>query len=156
MNRIISVSLILLDGENKGKIALQRRNLENKSFQYVYQGTWEGKCEAGENDMAAVKRECAEELGQIFFEAFNFSELKLISEDEFILDSEKWACSHYLGSCSSNLLCRAKLHKEAFPEFIFVDKNSLIYPLDSKLDPKDNIVLFNDQYKVLKNILNGN
>jgi hypothetical protein len=154
MNKTISVWLTLEDGINKGKFALQKRNTKNKRFFYICQATWAGKVEKGESIKEAVLREGIEELGKIFSQNFDFSKLKLLAKSRFLMDNSVWECSHYLGTANSNILKKAKIHKEAFTKFVFIDKNDQIYPDNSGKDPKNNIVLFDDQYKVIKKVVN--
>lgn len=144
--KTISVWLTLNDGENKGKIALQRRSAAEQSFPLVYQATWAGKVEDGEEIETAIKRECEEELGKEFCKKFDFLKLELFSKGNFTMKGGDWTCYNYIGKVDEVLLKTAKLHKEAFPEFVFFDKG----------DDLHSIVLFDDQYKVFKNILNGN
>jgi len=146
MHKSISVWLKLKDGESKGKVALQKRSASNKSFQNIYQATWAGKVEPDEAVEEAIKRECKEELGEGFFDDFDFSSLKFFSEDSYKMKEENWTCYNYIGEVSEDILAKAKLHKESFPEFFIIGKNDLA---------KD-IVLFEDQRKILSKILYGN
>ncbi len=153
----ISVWIVLKDGKNKGKIALQRRSPRDISFHYIYQATWSGKGEVGESVMDAVKRECKEELGQNFYENFNFLKLKLVLKEKFIWENtdEIWDRYNYTYEINETRLNTAKLHDGAFDKFTFVEKETLFYPINSKKNPKNNIVLFNDQYKILNKLLNA-
>ncbi len=148
-----SISVWLKDENNR--VILQKRSDKNKSFQDICQATWSGKVEAEEDILAAVKRECKEELGEKLFNNFDFSKLELISEDNFKIKDQNWICYNYFGETSERALEQVKLHEKACPEFIFVDKSTEIFSIESGKNPKDNIVLFDDQYKVLKQILNG-
>ena len=143
MHRIISGWLILKDGENKGKVALQKRSFTEKHFPYIHQATWSGKIEAGESEDDAMKRECREEMGQDFFNNFDFSKLKILPG------------GNYVGQVDVKALKLVKLHKDAFPEFNFIGKKDKFYSSKSASDPKNNVVLFDDQHKTLKKILNG-
>lgn len=151
INKSVSAWLILNDGKNKGKIALQKRAV-NQSFAYTYQATWSGKGELNENESEALERECAEEMGNNFFEKFDFSGLKLFTKERIIYKGADWDRYNYVGVISEAILKLAKLHKGAFPEFTFVDANAIVYPLCAEKDVKNNIVLFDDQYKVLKKL----
>ena len=155
-NKTISVWLTIIDGRNKGKIILQKRSLQNKTFAFVCQATWAGKIEIGEDINKAVKRECKEELGDEFYNKFDFSILVLKSKNIYTMKDKEWEVYNLAGTIKEEVLKTARLHKEALPEFIFVDKNSMVYPLNSNKNSKNNIVLFDDQYKVLKEIINGN
>ncbi len=153
VNKTISVWLVIIDGENKGKIPLQKRSVGEQAFHYVCQATWAGKVEPEESTEAAIKRECREELGKDFFEKFNFSKLKLLSEINFIAKERRWVGYNYLGKIRSSFLEDVKLHNEAFPNFVFIGNMDKIYSVKSGKDPKNNIVLFDDQYKILKKLL---
>jgi len=146
-NKSISVWLIL---EN-GKIALQKRREEK--FNSVCQATWAGKSEEDETTENAIKRECQEELGQDFAKNFDFSKLEFISTENFEMKNSKWESYNYTAKILEKDLALAKIHKDAEPEFIFIDKNTEIFPLSSEKDPKENIVLFDDQYKIFEKIL---
>ncbi|KKQ22666.1 MAG: hypothetical protein A3G45_03330 [Candidatus Staskawiczbacteria bacterium RIFCSPLOWO2_12_FULL_37_15] len=155
-NKTISVWLTIISGRNKGKIILQKRSSANKTFPYICQATWAGKVKIGEDVESAIKRECVEELGESFFNAFNFLVLKIFSEDKFIMNGAEWTCYNYVGDISNKILKLIRLHSEALPEFILIDSDSEIFPVKSEKNSKNNIVLFDDQYKVLKEIINGN
>jgi isopentenyldiphosphate isomerase len=148
----ISVWLIMEDGQNMGKIVLQRRSPEEKNYPYIYQSSWAGKIEPGENNMAAIKRECAEELGNIFHDNFDFSKLIELKKSSSIKGDIEWVCFNYFGKVNENLLNKVKMHDDAYSEFIFVNDDNLVYSVKSGKDPKNNIVLFDDQYEILKNI----
>lgn len=152
----ISVWLVLEDGPNKGKFVLQKRAESEKHFPFVCQATWAGKVEPDETIENAVTRECQEEVGDDFAKNFDFSKLELLSKESFIMDDEEWNSYNYLGKIKEELLGLVKIHQDAESEFIFVDEGNLICSLDSGKSPKDNIVLFNDQYKVFKKLINEN
>jgi 8-oxo-dGTP pyrophosphatase MutT (NUDIX family) len=152
----ISVWLILKDCENKCKVALQRRVKDSNHFPYVYQATWAGKIEEGETPEEAVKRECEEELGKQFSDNFDFSILNPIDEENFAEGKNEWISYNYFEKINSEILKIVDIHKEAFSEFTFIGKNEVFYPIESGKNPENNIVLFDDQYKVLKNIFNDN
>jgi len=154
--KTISVWLKLEDGQNAGKFILQKRSEDNKNFHYICQAAWAGEIEDKESAEDAIKRECREELGNNFADNFDFLELELISIESFLLNGENWESHNFFGRIKDNLLKTVKLHSEAKPEFIFIGKNDEVYSLESGKDPKINIVLFGDQYKTLKKILNGN
>jgi len=154
INKIVSGWLVLTDGENKNRIALQRRSIKNKTFPFVCQATWSGKVELGEEIKDALLRECREELGDNFYNNFDFSSLEFISTNKFIMNGKNIEVSNYCARVSQGVLNTAKLHEEAFPDFIFVDGTEISYFGQSGKDPKNNIVLFEDQYKILSEILN--
>ncbi len=155
MTRTISAWIILGNGKNKGKVALQKRSIKD-SFPFVCQGTWAGGIEANEDDQEALLRECKEELGIVFFKNFDFSKIKLIAKNNFEEAGKAWETYNYLATINEKLLKLAKIHTDALNKFIFVGKDDSIYPISSGKDPEVNIVLFDDQYKTLKSILNGN
>lgn len=151
----VSVWLKVKDGENHSKFILQKRSTENKTFPYICQATWAGKVEDGEKVDMAIKRECEEEVGKQFCDSFIFNNLRLIENNEFMIGEQKYICHNYLGDIFDEQIKLINLHKEALPELIFLDKSDEIYPVSSGKDPINSIVLFDDQYKVLKKILNN-
>jgi len=152
IKKTISVWLIVEDGENKGKIPLQKRSLDNKRFVYICQSTWAGKVEENEEVIDAVKRECEEEMGKEFAEKFDFSALKLFCKNKYKIDNKDWEAHSFSGTVNDELLKLAKLHHEAFSRFIFVTKGDKTYSMSSGKDPQKNIILFDDQQKVLEKI----
>jgi len=152
-NETISVWLMIEDGDNKGKFVLQQRSLKNKTFPYICQATWAGKVEIGEDLNGTIKRECEEELGNNLSDNFDFSKLKLFQSNNFIMNGKEWSCHNYVGAISGEKMKTAKIHDEAMPELIFIGKYDIFFDLESNKDPKNNVVLFNDQYKILKSIL---
>ena len=153
MNKTISVWLIIQDGKNKGKIPLQKRAFYEQSFPYICQASWSGKFEVSEKAEEAAKRECAEELGKDFSDNVDFSKLKMLPKSSFAMKGGKWETINYLNEISEKLLKKTKLHKDAFPDFIFIGKGDNFYPVSSGKDPQKNVVLFEDQYEILRNII---
>ena len=155
--KIISVWLIIKDGKNQGKPILQKRSGKEKKFPYVCQATWAGKVELGEKIEDAIERECREELGERFAEEFDFKKLIFSSKHDFVRaeDGEVWESYDYYLYVAEKDVSEAKIHEMAFPEFV-VEGADKLEPLKSDKDLKENIVLFDDQYKILKSILNGN
>lgn len=156
MNKIVSGWLILNDGDNKGKVALQRRSVKNKHFPFLCQATWSGKVEDNEDVKIALQRECMEELGKRFNRNFNLSDMEFFHKDSFVFNGEEWEAYNYFGEMNQAQSKSVELHDEAFPELIFIGKKDEISPISSGKDFKNNVVLFDDQYKVLKKFLNGN
>lgn len=150
MDKTISVWLKIEDK----RIALQKRSQDEKSFPFVCQATWSGGVEAGEDVMDAVKRECKEELGSNFAEQVDFKKLEFLTKQEFFRKSKNsiWECHHYMGEINSEILKLAKFHNMAEPRFVFVDKNIDFFSIESGKNPRENVVLFDDQYKILKDI----
>ena len=154
MNKTISVWLILKNEKEQERVVLQKRSLKDTSFSFICQSTWAGKVEPNEEVSDAVTRECREELGNAFCDNFNFSNLELINKTNFTNKKGDWETYNYMGQIDKKTLNLAKIHGEAFSEFVLVDKNSDFYPISLSKNPEINTVLFNDQYEVLKNILN--
>lgn len=145
----ISVWLLIEDGKNIGKSPLQKR-VSEESYPFICQPAWAGKMEDGEDKIDTIKRECEEELGKEFSDSFDFSSLKFISETE----DNHWVTHNFFSSVTEKQLLKVKMHKDAYPEFIFASKEDIFFPESSLKDPKNNIVLFDSQYKILKEILN--
>jgi isopentenyldiphosphate isomerase len=152
IKKSISVWLRLEDGKNQGKFAIQKRSLNNKSFFNICQATWAGKSETNEKIAETIKRECAEELGEEFAKNFDFSTLKLLSKSKYEIKNDDWESYNYEGKINEDLLKMAKLHTEAFPNFIFAGGRDKIYPVSSGKDPQNNIVFFDDQYFAWKKL----
>ena len=156
MNKAISVWLTMEDGASKGKAILQKRSQKNKTFPFICQSAWAGKVELGEAIERAIARECKEELGDSFYKSFNFESLKDVGKGTFVYQGADWEMYNYFSTINEALFKLIKLHDEALPEFVIVGAEDEIYPFSSGKDPKNNVVLFDEQYKLLKNILNGN
>ncbi len=152
----ISVWLNIKSGEHAGKWVLQQRSTKNKNFPLVCQPTWAGKVEEGETIEDALHRECAEELGETFFKAFNFTTLVMVKKTHYARDEKMWEVYNFVGSVDGDILKKAVLNDEACPDFILVDKDTHIYPLNLKKDPRENIVLFDDQFTVFYEIARSN
>ena len=150
----ISVWLFLKDGKNKGKIVLQKRSPHETSFPYICQATWAGKVEPGELIENAIVRECREELGEDFAGKFYFDSLKLVSKQEFARDGKRWESYNYIDNVEEEVLGLAKMHDMAFSDFVFVGKGDEFFSLKSGKRPEKYVVLFDDQFEVLKTIFN--
>ncbi len=103
----------------------------------------------------AIKRECEEELGSDFYDNFDFSSISLLCDNDFEFRGRKWTCYNYIGSINYGLLKKAKLHNDAFPEFVFVDKkywnnynNSKRYPILSDIKNFFHLFLYTKLKKV--------
>jgi 8-oxo-dGTP pyrophosphatase MutT (NUDIX family) len=153
-NKTISVWLFLEDGENKGKFVLQKRLEKHRLF--VCQPAWSGGIEVGEAPEEAIIRECQEELGIEFAKSFNFLKLKFIGTEGFVKNGEKYEGFHYYSKIRAADLEKVKIHPDAMPDFISIGRNDKFQPISSGLNPKNNVVLFDDEYKILKEIINGN
>jgi isopentenyldiphosphate isomerase len=141
MDKTISVWLILTDGENHNKVVLQKRSSKEKNYPSICQATWAGKIEDNESVESAIERECREELGVELYKNFDFSGLKFFSKNNFYFKEKEWTCYNYVGEITQKILDLAKIHSDAMPEFVFAGKENI-----------DNLILFKDQYEVLKNI----
>jgi len=141
------------DGESKGKISLQKRSTTNKTFPFLCQATWSGKVEHGEELEETIIRECKEELGDDFCNALDISKLNFIEENDIAVGEENWECYNYLGEINGDLIKLVKMHDGAFKDLILAGKDTEFYPLKDGKNPENNIVLFDDQYKILKDIL---
>ena len=155
MNKAISVWLILQDGENKGKVVLQKRSSKD-SFPFVCQATWAGKVEQGEDESEALVRECREELGENFCERLEFPEFQFICKGAFRMKGIDWESYNYFGKISEEVLKFVKMHDGAFNNFVYLSQGDEFYPVESGKNPEENVVLFDDQYVVLKKIFNDN
>jgi ADP-ribose pyrophosphatase YjhB (NUDIX family) len=154
-NESIAVWLILSDGENMGKVALQRRSLRDgkkmQSFPYVFQPTWNGKLNLEEDVGGALIREAKEELGP----KFRIPELKLFCKEEYVLKSKTYTAYNYFGFISEKNLLKTELHSAAEPGFYFLGKEDFFkikFAEEQKVDPKKEIVLFRDQHETLKKL----
>ena len=152
MHKSISVWLKIEDGENAGKFVLQRRSEANKSFAFVCQSTWSGKLEEGEEIQDAIQREFVEELGLAFAESLDFYKLHFFSETEYEMKGEKWTAHNYVGTVTEKSLPLVKLIPEV-SNLEIVGKNDEIFPYEPTADRKSKIYLFEDQYKILKQLL---
>jgi len=154
-NRTISVWLSLEDGPNKGKFILQKRSDNEKTFPFFCQATWSGGVEEKEDVFDAVKRECLEELGKDFYDNFDFTKLIFFAKSSFFRKSKDsvWECNHYTGFIKEEVFKKAVLHKGAAPKFLSISQNDDFCSANSGKDPIKNIVLFDDQYKILKEII---
>jgi ADP-ribose pyrophosphatase YjhB (NUDIX family) len=151
-NKSISVWLELVNGPNKGKFALQKRNEKEIRFQFVCQATWAGKVEENESIETAIERECEEELGENFKNNFDFSAIKFIGTQKYAFRGEYWQSYNYLGKIKQEDLQRAQLHAEAESQFIFADKQDKVFDIKSGKSPRFDIVMFDDQYKIFKKL----
>ena len=152
--KIVSVWMILQDGQNQGKAILQKRAGTEKKFPYICQATWAGKVELGETVENAMKRECIEELGQEFADSLDFSKFKLYSKHDFARaeDGAIWESYDYSVGVNENNILSVKMHTMAFPEFIFAKAIDL-HPIKENLNPEHNVVLFDDQYEISKQLI---
>jgi len=134
MKKRVVVWLIGTDGILQGKIMLQRR-----SDSGLYQSPFE-----------AIQRKVKEELGEEFLKNYPFSSLipirtiKTKSEN----GQEMISC-HWMGPLKEENIRLIKLHVSASLLFS-LGKEQEIYPLSSGKDLKKNIVLFDDDFKILK------
>jgi ADP-ribose pyrophosphatase YjhB (NUDIX family) len=158
-NKIKSVAvwLIVENGKNKGKIALQKRSEKDgkkfQSFPFICQPTFNGKLEIGESVENAMQREAKEELGKDFKLP---NDLSLFDTTNYEFKGTPAVSYNFYAKIQEKDLHSFKLHLGAMPELIFVGKNDLlkIKTIDDKtIDPKEEIVMFKDQYLTLKKLL---
>jgi ADP-ribose pyrophosphatase YjhB (NUDIX family) len=154
MYKSISVWLKLTDGPSKGKFALQKRLEIHRQF--ICQPAWSGGVENSETLEKAIRRECKEELGVEFAGNFDFLKLKFIGTEGFVKNGQRSEGFHYFCKINTADLDKAKIHPDAMSEFIFIGKKDKFFPVSSGFNPKDNVILFDDEYKILKNLLHGN
>ena len=165
VGKTVAVWLICKDGKQAGKVLLQQRaekRIEDgregkQSFPYVCQPTWNGKIEEtidrAEAISRTVAREAIEELGIAFADSFDFSSLTLFYTGEFERGGKKWTAYNYVGAVPQWQLKRIMLHKGAMPNLLGVNSND--WPKikvvgQEGIDPKSQIVLFEDQYRALR------
>jgi len=157
--KTISVWLVMENGENAGKVLLQKRSANEKNFPNIHQATWAGKADIIDNKLEdtldTIKRECLEELGEDFYKNFDFNNLSALACSGCIDGETSWECSNYFGKINEELLSLAQLHEDAHPNFVFIGMKDEFYPIKSGNNPEKDIVLFNDQYKILKELLNN-
>ena len=157
IKKSVAVWLIIKDGLNSGKIALQKRlAFDDQSNPGLCQPTWNGKLEDGESLADAIKREAKEELGEDFYNNFNFSELTQFGFDSFDYDGSKFISYNFIGSVIENEIKSVKMHQKAMLNFIYVNKedlNNIKSKNDQLANLQKDIVLFNDQYNFLVKFL---
>jgi isopentenyldiphosphate isomerase len=151
----ISVWLRVEDGEHAGSFVLQQRSEKSEHFPLICQATWAGKADEGETAEHALPRDCREELGSDFADTFDITSLLLFATTHYEMQGEPYICYNYIGSVGVAILGKAHLHDEAQPVFIFAKPDSPVFDINSKQDPKDHIVLFNDQLTIF-NAIRGN
>jgi len=151
----ISVWLILKDGQNTGKVALQRRAEKDgnkiQSFPFVFQATVSGKIEAGETPKQATIRETAEELGA----NFTLPQLKEFYIAKYKFKGLPSSTYNYYGRISEKNLQTVQLHSGVFPQLFFIGKNELPKiktTSDKTANLKCDIVLFPDQLDALQKL----
>lgn len=157
-NKIESVAvwLIMENGKNASKVALQKRSEKDgkkiQSFPFVCQPTFNGKIKPRESIEDAIKREATEELGK-YFKLPN--DLGLFDTTNYEFKNIPATSYNFYAKISEKDLKSLKLHSGALPELIFIDKNDLpkIKTIEDKtVSPKKEIVLFPDQLKTLKKL----
>jgi len=157
-SKSVAVWLVLSDGVNINKVAMQRRTEkdggEEQSFPHVFQPTWNGKMERGENIEATIRREAVEELCP----NFKIPELTLFYKARYTFEGKLCTAYNYSGFVSGKELLKAKIHSAAEPNFYFLGKEDLLkikVSGEGNSDPKKDIVLFKDQYEAIKKLFLG-
>ncbi len=148
----VSGWLIVTRGGKRKTIVLQKRNNTEKHegfefsqpFPGLCQASWSGKIENNESPFDALLREANEELGEKFSLQYPFMSM-------LELDMNKKTGLHWVGGISSEQLELINLHSGA-SGLIYVNSGTQVYPMKSKKEISSNIVLFDDDYEVLKKI----
>lgn len=160
----VAVWLFCINGKQKGKLLLQKRAKteiingvkKKQSNPGICQPTWNGKLEKGEEVTAVVKREAREELGERFANVFDFSQLNLFNSKSYSFENTESISYNFLGKVTADMVALVKLHAGAERHFITIGKEDFS-KIKSKNDvganPQIEVVLFNDQYMVLKALL---
>lgn len=157
-NKIESVAvwLIIENGKNASKVALQKRSEKDRkkiqSFPFVCQPTFNGKLEVGESVENAMQREAEEELGKDFKLP---NDLGLFDTTNYEFKGIPAVSYNFYAKIQEKDLQNIKLHSAAMPELIFVGKDDLtkIKTTDDKTaNPKKEIVMFKDQFETLKKL----
>lgn len=159
IKKSVAVWLILKDGSNARKILLQKRlDTGRQSYPKICQPTWNEKLEEGEVLIDAIKRGAKEELGETFYNSFDFANLTQFGFDTFYFEGKKFISYNFVGNISEDQVKKVKMHAEAIPDFIFIGKEDLDFiksQEDKFADTQKNIVLFKDQYNFLVKFLNS-
>ena len=150
-------TLCLLIKENSKEIPLAMNEfffnkvVKPQSFAGICQATWNGKIEEKESPFEAIQREANEELGEEFFKNYPFSSLIPIrtTKTKSAKDGKEMLSCHWVGPIRKEELKLIKLHFGC-SELVFLEAEDNVYPLTSGVDPKKNIVLFDDDFKILK------
>jgi len=150
-NKIESVAvwLIIENGKNASKVALQKRSEKDgkkvQSFPFICQPTFNGKLEIGESVENAMQREAMEELGK------NFK----LPNDLGLFDTAKYefkgilAVSYnFYAKISEKDLQTIKLHSAVGKD----DLSKIKTTEDKNANPKKEIVMFKDQYLAIKKL----
>jgi len=155
--KTVAVWLIVKDGLQAGKIALQKRLAFNdQPNSGICQPTWNGKLEDSESLLDAIKREAKEELGESFYNSFDFSKLTQFGFDSFNFKGEKFISYNFIGNITEDQIKKIIMHQQALPDFIFISKedlNKVKSKNDASANTKKDVVLFDDQYHFLVKFL---
>ncbi len=160
----VAVWLICDEGKQKGKVLLQKRaqkdivngEVKVQSSPGICQAACNGKVDFGESPMEAVKREIEEELGKAFADSFHFSSLVRFYTGSYTFNGEAAVGYNFYSFINLQQQNLIKLHAGAEPHFIAVldsDFAKIKINGDKNADPETGIVLFRDQYKALKILL---
>lgn len=162
----VAVWLIAIDGDFAGEILLQQRaetqtvsGVEKpQSNPDICQPTWNGKVDGGEKLIDAIEREAIEELGRNFVCSFDLSKLIPFGAEHFSTGETRYIGHNFIGLATQEQLNLAKLHSGAKSGFITIGTDGipdLKAQTDPSANPKEGIVLFEDQYRFLINLFNS-
>ena len=155
----VAVWLIIKDGLHPRKISLQKRlSATSQSNSGICQPTWNEKLEEGESLIDAVKRGAKEELGEDFYNNFNFSSLVQSGFETFNFKGSRFISYNFVGSVAENQLKTVKMHQQAMPDFIYIgreDLDNIKSKNDTSANAEKNIVLFDDQHRFLVKFLSS-
>jgi isopentenyldiphosphate isomerase len=153
----IVVAVWLLDAKTEKVLLQQRKRTKTQSFPFIYQPTWNEKLEPGESLKSAVIRGAKEELGPKFQESFNFDSLRIFNIMKYIIAQNQVMLDYnFVGVINDKTIKKIKLHSEARRIVKVTHKEMVCGNIksikDPDIDPKRQIVLFEDQYLALRHL----
>ena len=166
--KTVNVALACIDGKHKGEIPVQQRADREEDPQtgkqrlqsnpYVFQLTFGGKVDKKDKGSLreAIKRECAEELGENFAKSFDFSSLSLFYEAEIVFKERLSRNYNYFGTLTTAQFNMIELHSAA-ERILWIQESDLqsIEPLDKSnpnQNPQTTFVMFRDFVEALKKL----
>ena len=162
----VNVVLVCVDGKHKGEIFVQQRaeteidpqtGMEApQSSPYVLQLSFGGKVDGEETLEQAIKRECAEELGEKFAERFDFASLTLFHTGEFVFKEKLFRGYSYFGTLTTKQFDLIELHSAA-ERLIWLRESDLskiepLNKLDRSQNPRKDLVMFVDFLEALQEL----